>query len=72
MERLKRLRKELSNRILEEEEKKDNHQQKKASVKRSTNEANFKAPGQTTPTKRNRGSNISANSTSKQNASNIS
>ena len=72
MERLKRLRKELSNRILEEEEKKDSHQQMKASVKRSSNEANFKVPGQVTPTKSNRGSNISATSTSKQNASNIS
>lgn len=63
MERLKRMRKELGDRILQEEEKKDTRESKtKATVKAvrsSTNESSFKPPGHTTPPKNNRGGNTS-------------
>ena len=52
MERLKRLRKELGDRILEEEVKTDEKKSKVKAVRSTTNEGNFKTPSQFTPTKR--------------------
>ena len=52
MERLKRLRKELGDRILEEEVKTDEKKSKVKAVRRTANEGNFKTPSQFTPTKR--------------------
>jgi hypothetical protein len=74
MERLKRMRKELGDRILHEEEKKDTRESKSKgmlkSVRSSTNESNFKQPGHTTPQKQNRGGNTSGMSSgSRQNIS---
>ncbi len=52
MERLKRLRKELGDRILEEEVKTDEKKSKVKAVRSTTNEGNFKTPSQFTPTKK--------------------
>ena len=52
MERLKRLRKELGNCILEEEVKTDEKKSKVKAMRSTTNESNFKTPSQFTPTKR--------------------
>ncbi len=77
MEKLKRLRKELGDRILEEEEKKDSRESKtKAMVKQvrtSTNEGNFKQPGHQTPPKTNRNNNsgMSSGSRAPQNISSM-
>ena len=73
MERLKRLRKELGDRILEEEEKKDGRESRKKESKRSvTNEGSFKAPGNQTPPRSNRGSNQASSSGQRQAQQNMS
>ena len=74
MEKLKRMRMELGDRIIMEEEKKDSRESKTKgmikSVRSSTNEGNFKQPGHHTPTKANRGGNTSEMSSgSRQNIS---
>jgi hypothetical protein len=56
LERMKRIRKQIGDRILEEEVKNDEQSKRKSQVKTSTNESNFKNPGHHTPQKGNRGS----------------
>lgn len=56
LERMKRLRKEIGDRILEEEVKTDEHSKKKSKTKSSTNEGAFKTPAHFTPTKKTSGS----------------
>jgi hypothetical protein len=53
---MKRIRKQIGDRILEEEVKNDEQSKRKSQVKTSTNESNFKNPGHHTPQKGNRGS----------------
>ena len=65
---MKRLRKQIGDRILEEEVKNDEQSKRKSQVKTSTNESSFKNPGHHTPQKGNRGSN-GMNSGSRQNIS---
>jgi hypothetical protein len=63
MERLKRLRKELGDRILQEEERKDSRDSKrKESKKSTTSEGSFKQPGHHTPPRGNRGGNSGTSS----------
>ena len=73
MERLKRLRKELGDRILEEEEKKDSRESKSKgsikSVRSSTNESTFKNPGHHTPPKAKNSNSSGMSSGSRQNIS---
>ncbi len=73
MERLKRLRKELGDRILEEEEKKDSRESKSKgsikSVRSSTNESTFKNPGHHTPPKVKNPNSSGMSSGSRQNIS---
>lgn len=56
LERMKRLRKQIGDRILEEEVKQEESSKRKSQVKTSTNEGSFKNPGHHTPQKGNRGS----------------
>jgi hypothetical protein len=52
LERLKRLRKELGDRILDEEVKTDDKKSKVKAVRSTNNEGTFKTPSQFTPTKK--------------------
>jgi hypothetical protein len=73
LERFKRLRKELGNRILREEERKDGRESRKRDSRRSaTNESNFKPPGTTTPPRTHRGGNNASASSQKPGSQNIS
>ena len=59
LERMKRVRKQIGDRILEEEVKNDEQSKRKSGIKTSTNESTFKQPGHQTPPKANRGGNTS-------------
>ena len=71
LERMKRIRKQIGDRILEEEVKNDEHSKRKSQVKTSTNESNFKNPGHHTPQKNRVSSSISSGSKAAHNISNM-
>ena len=70
---MKRVLKQIGDRILEEEVKNDEQSKRKSGIKTSTNESTFKQPGHQTPPKANRGGNTSGLSSGNrnQNISNI-
>jgi hypothetical protein len=69
---MKRVRKQIGDRILEEEVKNDEQSKRKSGVKTSTNESTFKQPGHQTPPKVNRGGNTSGMSSGSRNQANAS
>jgi hypothetical protein len=72
LERMKRIRKQIGDRILEEEVKNDEQSKRRSGVKTSTNESNFKNPGHHTPVRNNRGNNSGmTNGSSRSNISSI-
>jgi hypothetical protein len=71
LERMKRVRKQIGDRILEEEVKNDEQSKRKSGVKTATNESSFKNLGHHTPPKSNRGNNSGMSSGSRQNISGI-
>jgi hypothetical protein len=69
---MKRIRKQIGDRILEEEVKNDEQSKRKSQIKFSTNESSFKNLGHHTPIKNNRGSNSGMSSGNKEASQNIS
>ena len=69
---MKRIRKQIGDRILEEEVKNDEQSKRRSGVKTSTNESNFKNPGHHTPVRNNRGNTSGmTNGSSRSNISSI-
>jgi hypothetical protein len=72
LERMKRVRKMMGDRILEEEVKNEGQSNRRSGVKTSTNESSFKNPGHHTPVRNNRGNNSGmTNGSSRSNISSI-